>query len=238
VTSGGNVVVLGYPEIVEDPALWSPLDKSVGLCQGIRPSDALELRGLAGDLNATIAEAIKAANADPPSARHNVTFTYVDVNTGNPKAGILNSDQSLYEPNTGSRHNLSAAKEWINGIAASLAGANPATDVNTLLNHSFHPNQPGNDAMARLVEQVVPTLNWSQLATPVTVARSELGQLAPGLHQTIVTLPDGYEAATWDDQSHITFWRFVGSGPWATALTRLSAPSRQRRRSLERSWPA
>jgi len=149
VTTGGNIIVLGYPEIVEDPTMWPGINKSLGLCQGIRVNDANELRGLAGDLNATIASAVKAVNALHPN---DVSLSYVDVNTGNPAQGIPYDDPNLFEPSVGARHNLCSSDQWINGISPSnVAG-------------SFHPDQAGNDAMARLVKQVFPTLNWSKLA--------------------------------------------------------------------------
>jgi len=214
VTSGGNVVILGYPELIEDPSLWLPIDKAAGLCQGIRPSDALELRGLAGDLNATISQAVSVVNAMPASKRNNVDFTYIDVNTGNPKEDISYNDQNLFEPNDGPRHNLCSSQEWINGLTLAPTGPNLATTAKDIANRSFHPNQEGNNAMARLVNQVFPTLNWAHLTTPLTVVRSQLSDLARGLGQTIVTVPNGYEAATWDQEGHIEFWKYTNNGPW------------------------
>jgi hypothetical protein len=141
VTSGGNIVVLGYPEMVEDPKLWSKVDQLVGLCQGIRPADAYELRGLAGDLNATIAETVAAVNAEHINDVH---LAYIDANTGNPHERIPYTDPDLYQPSTGPRHNVCAAQEWINGITFNVDGLNPEN----YFNRSFHPNQAGNDAMA------------------------------------------------------------------------------------------
>jgi len=158
VTPGGNIVVLGYPDLVEEPKLWSAIDKDIGFCQGIRPADADELRGLAGDLNATIAETVTAVNAEHING---VALTYVDVNTGNPKENIPYSDPDLFEPNTGARHNLCAAKEWINGITIRIGQGTQLPSINS----SFHPNQEGNDAMAGLVEQIFPQLDWSHLGT-------------------------------------------------------------------------
>ena len=154
VTPGGNIVVLGYPELVEDPALWSAVDKDADLCQGIRRADARELRGLAGDLNATIAGVVNTVNAEHPN---DVTLTYVDVNTGDPSLGIPYNDQNLFEPSTGARHNLCAAEPWLNGITVQFHGVS-LPDIH----HSFHPNEAGNDAMARLVEEIFPHLDWSR----------------------------------------------------------------------------
>jgi hypothetical protein len=206
VTPGGNVVVLGYPELVELPKLWLPVDRYVGLCQGIRPSDANELRGIAADLNATIAEAVKTVNA---KHINNVHVTYVDVNTGTPSLGIPYNDPNLFEPNTGARHNLCAAQEWLNGITL--------FSRHFSANASFHPNEQGTDAMARLVVQAFPDLNWSKLGKPLSLVRTQLTAATPGMQQTIVQTPGGYEAATYDQHSHIDFWTLTGTGPWVEA---------------------
>lgn len=44
---------------------------------------------------------------------------------------------------------------------------------------------------------------------------SSLAGLTPGQGNSVVPVPGGYEAATWDSQSHIQFWRFTGQGPWS-----------------------
>ncbi len=208
VNPGGNIVVFGYPEIMEDPKFWPLYATTLGMCMGIRPSDAMELRGLAGDLNATIAEDVKAVNATHPNG---VTLTYVDVNTGNPKMGIPYSDPNLFEPNTGARHNLCAAKEWLNGLTLSRTASTSSTLVNTDVTdtHSFHPNQEGNNAMAALFEQVFPKLNWSGLRL-----MNLLNQLAPGMQHDIVSIPGGFEAATFDQAGHIDFWKSTATGSW------------------------
>jgi hypothetical protein len=170
VTAGGNIVVLGYPELVEDPKQWSKVDQLVGLCQGIRPADADELRGLAGDLNATIATTVAAVNAEHKNGVH---LTYIDVNTGNPHMGIPYNDQDLFEPSSGARHNVCAAKEWINGITFNVSGLNPLD----YFNRSFHPNQAGNNAMAALVDQVFPQLDWSHLGPASELYLTQFGVL-------------------------------------------------------------
>jgi hypothetical protein len=75
---GGNIVVLGYPEIVELPQFWPLWAQAVGACWGIGPADALELRGLAGDLNATIGSAVADVNRSAPNGVH---LRFMDVNT-------------------------------------------------------------------------------------------------------------------------------------------------------------
>ena len=198
VRSGGNIVVLGYPELVEDPKFWGTVDSTLGSCQGISVADAYELRGLAGDLNASIAEAVKAFDSQPASKRNNVEAAYVDVNTGNPSQGVPYNDPNLFEPSSGSRHNLCAANEWLNGIEVPH------------VTHSFHPNQPGNDAMARLFQQVFPRLNWSNLTTPLSLVTSELASDTSGLKDDIVAVPGGYDALAFDQAGHYYFWTYRG----------------------------
>src|ERR1019366_8320757 len=72
---------------------------------------------------------------------------------GDPNQNINCNDPNLFEPSAGPRHNLCAAQPWINGITPSDRSA------------SFHPDQNGNNAMAHLVEEVFPKLDWSGLGT-------------------------------------------------------------------------
>jgi hypothetical protein len=140
VTTGGQIVVLGYPELVEIPTLW-PSDTSA--CSFIGVSDANELRGLGGDVNATIGNDVRLVDAARPNGVH---LTFVDVNSGG-GAGISHSDQSLFEPSSGPRHNLCASDPWMNGLSSIDYASG-----------SFHPKQAGADAMGSLVAEVVPRL--------------------------------------------------------------------------------
>ena len=67
--AGGNIVLEGYPDIVEPAKFWSNRNQTIGSCFGIGTGDATLLRGWAGDLNATLAEAVKTFNAEPGSVR-------------------------------------------------------------------------------------------------------------------------------------------------------------------------
>ncbi len=157
VNPGGNVVVMGYPEFVELPDFWHRWEKAVGLCWGLAPVDASELRGLAGDLNATIGQAVADENALAPNRVH---LKFVDVNGGG--GGIALDDANLFEPSSGARHNLcSAGTPWLNGLNASDAfhGINPGGWTNG----SFHPNQAGVDAEGGLAAAVISRLDWSTL---------------------------------------------------------------------------
>ena len=165
VTPGGNVVVVGYPEIIEDPKFWPAFNQLFGVCQGIRISDALMLRGIAGYLNQTIGQAVAAANSKNTNGVH---FTFVDVNTGDPSKQIEYSDARLFEPNTGSRHNLCSAQPWLNGITTGLLTTGL---LNTRKERSFHPTQDGHNNEGNLIASVIAQLNWNTLdplTTPTT----------------------------------------------------------------------
>ena len=116
VSPGGNIVVLGYPELVDLPKFWPLVDKLLGTCQLLAPEDAVQLRGEAGDLNATIGEDVKMVNGAHPNGVH---LTFLDVNTGSDPGPvkIKSSDQNLFEPSTGGRHNLcGTGTSWMNGL--------------------------------------------------------------------------------------------------------------------------
>ena len=148
---GGNIIVLGYPELVELPKFWPVRDKALGVCARISTADANELRGLAGDLNATIGSDVATVNAARPNGVH---LTFVDVNSGG-SAGISRSDPNLFEPATGQRHNLCSAHPWMNGPSTIDKGYG-----------SYHPKQAGHNAMGALAAEVIPHLDWSGLPGP------------------------------------------------------------------------
>jgi len=157
---GANVVVVGYPELMEDPEQWPAVNKATRLCQGIRADDARRIRGLAGDLNATIGQAVATVDGERPNG---VSFTFVDINSGDPAHGVDWGDQSLYEPNSGPRHNLCSSDQWINGLTTGI------TDGKPRIERSFHPTQKGHDATGRLVAARIRGLDWSRLRSDVDV---------------------------------------------------------------------
>jgi lysophospholipase L1-like esterase len=140
VTTGGNIVVLGYPEIVELPDFWPA---GMSSCSLIGRADANELRGLGGDLNATIGYSVQLVNSARPNGVH---LTFVDVNSGGSN-GISRYDQHLFEPASGPRHNLCASQPWLNGFSTIDYGSG-----------SFHPKQAGHNAMGALAATVIPAL--------------------------------------------------------------------------------
>ena len=147
VVSGGNVVVMGYPELVEDPTLWTSGRQN---CYGITAGEARTIRGWAGDLNATIGQSVGEVNALPMTERNGVHFTFIDPVTGQADTGITKQNVNLFEPSVGSRHELcSDGQWWLNGIT-----------LLHLKTRSFHPNQTGEDAMGALAAEVIPRLTW------------------------------------------------------------------------------
>jgi hypothetical protein len=159
VAPGGNIVLLGYPDLIELPKYWSSRNQHLGSCFGIGTDDATLLRGWAGDLNATLGEAVKRFDAESAGERDNVEAVFVDVNSG---GGIISSnDPNLFEPAHGTRHNLCSSDSWLNGITTIDYG-----------NGSFHPKQAGADAQGALAAEVIAKLNWSQLPTPTLAVLS------------------------------------------------------------------
>jgi hypothetical protein len=148
VVPGGNVVVLGYPYLMADPASWPAADRAAGSCQGITVADAYQLRSEAADLNATIARDVAEVNAEQPNGVH---LSFLDVNSGG-RAGpvvIPRNDPLLFEPAASGSHNLcGSGAAWMNGI-----------DVLDL-NRSFHPLLPGYVAEGHLLAQVLLHLDW------------------------------------------------------------------------------
>lgn len=141
--SSGNVVVMGYPELLEDPSLWPKTDRDTHQCQGLDVSTSKSIRGWGGDLNATIAKGIASVNALPASPRKNVRFTFINPVSGGGSIG--GSTPSLFEPASGTRHELCSQGDeaWLNGASAHL------------LTRSFHPNETGNIAMGSLTTTTV-----------------------------------------------------------------------------------
>jgi hypothetical protein len=147
---GGNILVLGYPELIELPKFWAVWEQKIGACWGIGTTDATELRGLAGDLNATIGQTVADINKVAPNGVH---LRFVDVNSG--AEGIPSSNSHLFEPSSGTRHNLCSADSWINGWSPIDYGSG-----------SFHPKQAGLDNEGDLAASAISQLDWSRLEPP------------------------------------------------------------------------
>jgi hypothetical protein len=156
VVKGGNIVVMGYPEVIEDPTLWGP-DRQT--CDTLSVAEAQVMRGWAGDLNATIGNAVASVDALPAAQRNGVHVTFVDAVSGSSDDGIAGTDPNLFEPSSGTRHELCSGggQVWLNGLAPLH-----------LRTRSFHPNQDGETAMGALATEVISKLTWPWTKTLAT----------------------------------------------------------------------
>jgi hypothetical protein len=169
VVHGGNIVVMGYPELVEDVGLWSAGRTT---CAGMSAGEVQRLRGWAGDLNATIGSAVDTVNALPGSERNDVHLTFINPVSGSSSDGISASDPNLFEPSSGARHELCSTPgpSWMNGLS----------DLH-IMSRSFHPNQAGETAMGALAAEVISQLTWpwAPWDTAAVNAPSGLASLVP-----------------------------------------------------------
>jgi pimeloyl-ACP methyl ester carboxylesterase len=49
----------------------------------------------------------------------------------------------------------------------------------------------------------------SQLTLAPAAAAAQLSRLTPGMHNTLVAISGGFEAAVWDEKGHVTFWKLT-----------------------------
>lgn len=126
VRPGGSVVVLGYPQIVEETGRWDGWRRNLlHHCEGVEDYDVSMLRSVAGYLNFQIALAVKAA--DERWASKGVRFHWRDIATGVYETGDA-ADQ---------RHALCSAQPWINGQTTGVGSGDWQFE------RSFHPMQEG-----------------------------------------------------------------------------------------------
>jgi hypothetical protein len=145
VVRGGNVVVMGYPELFALPSTWGSLQ---GTCSGLSAQEVDMVRGWGGDLNATLGSAVAQLNAEPSSQRNGVQFSFVNPVDG--KGNASTTDTNLFDPVGSASHELcTQGQEWLNGFSP----RHPLT-------HSFHPNQAGENALGSLAAAVLVTLQW------------------------------------------------------------------------------
>jgi hypothetical protein len=148
VVSGGNVVVMGYPDLFETPGRWPATNLVLDDCAGMTAADATLIRTWAADLDSALRTAVGQANALGQGERNRVRFTFVDPVTGTGDPGVTAVDTDLFEPAGGPRHELCSQEPWINGI------------LPTTLDKSFHPDQAGEDALGDLAATVISHLHW------------------------------------------------------------------------------
>jgi hypothetical protein len=141
VAPGGDVIVVGYPYLIDDPKVVS-----IFTCEGIHSDDVELLRGAINRLNQGLRRAVDAANAD--AARSGITYHYV-------------SAESLF-----TNHGLCSSDSWLNGKVLLPAAGSPWIDVVSW----YHPNQDGHDAIGQEVAALFDgQIRFDDLPSPVTI---------------------------------------------------------------------
>ncbi|MGH3761727.1 hypothetical protein [Actinophytocola sp.] len=135
VAPGGDVIVAGYPNLIEEYQRWSRTRRyTTGICSGILGADVPMLRDVGAYLNQRIADAVEAANA-----RHRdrqVTFHFLDIARNPYESGDDSAD----------RHGRCTDDPWLNGVTL---GNHEGEKTYTL--RSFHPNQKGHAATGQVL---------------------------------------------------------------------------------------
>lgn len=177
VTPGGDVVVVGYPQLIEETGRWPLWRQVTGMCERVFGFNVAMLRSVTGYLNEQIALVVE--DADRLYRDQGVRFHFLDIS----------EDPYEYSDNPGDRHGLCAEDPWLNGLTASL------TDGDFRLGNSFHPEQFGHTNTARVLaaylranvvfDDISPTLGlawWPDLRGIGEVRPSEiwLGGTAAG----------------------------------------------------------
>lgn len=178
VVNGGNIVVLGYPELIEPTKDWSSILRHIGKCQGIGTADATQLRGDAAALNTAIGQDVSVVNAQHPNG---VSLTFLNVNSGSDPGPIKvpKNDKNLFEPSQGAGHELcGSGPSWLNGI------------VLFDKHKSFHPSTPGNEAEGQLLAQLIPHLpSIGSAGTTTTTTTSTTTTTTSTTTTTTTSLP-------------------------------------------------
>jgi pimeloyl-ACP methyl ester carboxylesterase len=125
--------------------------------------------------------------------------------TFSPIGDLLVTEGSATAHDTVESPGIAGCTETDSGIAKSLSGERSAC---------YHGKLPSNRTIdGDVVAAIKSALSPGGLLPSVPIATAELSQLAPGMQSWIVKVPVGYEAATWDGNGNIDFWK-LSSGPW------------------------
>lgn len=139
VDPGGDVLVAGYPNLVEEVARQGWLARTTRLCAGIRASDVPMLRNVGGYLNEQIAKAV--GDADARHRQDGVRFHFIDIA----------KDPYELDDDPHNRHSNCTDDPWLNGVQADLHQPGKWA----YRNRSFHPNQKGHANTARVIADYV-----------------------------------------------------------------------------------
>jgi GDSL-like lipase/acylhydrolase family protein len=189
VVDGGNMVVLGYPALIELSNRWHEFDQIVGLCNGLSPNTAYLMRGWAGLLNQMIGEGVVEFNSEPPAQRDDVQATFVNIQDGGSSS---DTNPDLFDPaGTTVGHNLCGSDPWLNNfdkVDFTTGSINPI---------GFHPNENGAIAMGQLAAEAIEQMNWSRLAQPSTPdSTTTTGAPASSSTTTTATAPQSSSGTT------------------------------------------
>jgi len=170
VEPGGDVVVAGYPHLVEEVAWWDGWRRNViGNCEGVESYDVGMLRSVTGYLNEQIARAVTAA--DQAHQGDGVRFHFVDISR----------DPYEYSENSRDRHALCSRDPWLNGQTTGM------TSGDWWQTHrSFHPLQAGHTNTGRIVaDQIRSSVNFDDapehLGTSAALGLRGLGPVQAGM---------------------------------------------------------
>lgn len=138
VEPGGDVIVVGYPQLIEEVAHWDRWRRNViGNCEGIQSYDVSMLRKVAGYLNQQMA--LAAQDADARHRDQGVRFHFLDIS----------ADPYEYSDRATDRHALCTDSPWLNGQTVGI------TSGDWRLERSFHPHQEGHTNTARVLASFV-----------------------------------------------------------------------------------
>src|SRR5687767_7093991 len=162
VEPGGDVVVAGYPQFIEEVARWGRWRRNViGNCEGIQGYDVAMLRSVAGYLNEQIA--LAARDVDARHRDRGVRFHFLDIS----------ADPYEYSDRATDRHALCADDPWLNGQTIGIGSGDWWE-----LDRSFHPHQTGHTNTARVLAGFLRANVRFNDAPAVAISASDLLQLA------------------------------------------------------------
>jgi hypothetical protein len=135
VRPGGDVIVLGYPQIVEEVSRWEGWRRTVTRgCEGIMSWDVGMLRSVTGYLNQQIGLAV--LDADARHRERGIRFHFLDIAV----------DPYEYSGRATDRHALCSNDPWLNGVTVDITSGDWPD-----ASRSFHPHQTGHTNTARVL---------------------------------------------------------------------------------------
>jgi len=144
VVPGGDVIVVGYPHLVEEVDRWDRWRRNViGNCEGIQSYDVGMLRSVTGYLNEQIALAVW--GADQRHRPDGVRFHFLDIS----------QDPYEYSGNRDHRHALCSRDPWLNGATTGISAGDLDIRIGGLFHNSFHPHQTGHTETARVLAGLI-----------------------------------------------------------------------------------